>query len=477
VRWTSAVAGASVAIASVVTVVLLLAPSGAPLHGLVSSDGASPSKPAVRSATPALSPVAAGPVLPSPSSSAVPTPAGLVKALRNALAEPPLEGHTGWAVVDVTTGHLLLRRGDVTAEPASTLKLLTAAAALSVLGPDTRLKTGVVSVAGSNRIVLVGDGDSTLASTAAAAASQGTGAARPATIEALARSTADALKAAGHRSVRLTYDASLFSGPRTATSWPAGYVPSGVVSPVAALSVDAGRTSPGADSRSADPPAAAAGAFAQALGQEGVRVIGTPVPGKAAAGAVPLAAVSSPPVSLLVERMLTESDDDLAEALAHRTAVKAGQPGTFAGGADATTGALKGLGLDTTGLKLVDGSGLSHADQVPPRLLAQVLATAAGSQPTDTVLRSMLSGLPVAGWTGTLADRFTEPDTAEAAGVVRAKTGTLGTVSALAGTAVDADGRVLAFAVLGDDLPAGTTLEARAALDEAAAAIAGCGCR
>jgi D-alanyl-D-alanine carboxypeptidase/D-alanyl-D-alanine-endopeptidase (penicillin-binding protein 4) len=190
-----------------------------------------------------------------------------------------------------------------------------------------------------------------------------------------------------------------------------------------------------------------------------------------------MAAVSSPPVGLLVERMLTESDDDLAEALAHRTAVAARQPGTFAGGATATAGALKGLGLDITGLHLVDGSGLSHADRVQPRLIAQVLAAAAGNEASDAVLRPLLSGLPVAGWTGTLANRFTAPATSAAAGVVRAKTGTLGTVSALAGTAVDVDGRVLAFVVLADGLPPGTTLEARAALDEAAAAIAGCGCR
>ena len=89
----------------------------------------------------------------------------------------------------------------------------------------------------------------------------------------------------------------------------------------------------------------------------------------------------------------------------------------------------------------------------------------------------LLTGLPVAGWTGTLADRFAAEATASVAGLVRAKTGTLGSVSALAGTSVDADGRTLSFALLADGLPLGTTLEARAGLDDAAAAIAGCGCR
>ncbi|MEK9809087.1 MAG: D-alanyl-D-alanine carboxypeptidase, partial [Candidatus Nanopelagicales bacterium] len=86
----------------------------------------------------------------------------------------------------------------------------------------------------------------------------------------------------------------------------------------------------------------------------------------------------------------------------------------------------------------------------------------------------LLLGLPVAGLTGTLADRFVGAETAAAAGFVRAKTGTLIEVSTLSGTVVDRDGRLLAFAFMSDattDIP-----DSRVALDRAAAALAACGC-
>ena len=90
-------------------------------------------------------------------------------------------------------------------------------------------------------------------------------------------------------------------------------------------------------------------------------------------------------------------------------------------------------------------------------------------------LRAVVTGLPVAGFTGSLADRF-DGASPQSRGRVRAKTGTLTGVSALAGIATDADGDPLVFALVADRVKLLKTLDARDALDDAAAALGACRC-
>jgi D-alanyl-D-alanine carboxypeptidase/D-alanyl-D-alanine-endopeptidase (penicillin-binding protein 4) len=155
--------------------------------------------------------------------------------------------------------------------------------------------------------------------------------------------------------------------------------------------------------------------------------------------------------------------------MARQAALAKGLPASFSGGAQATTAAMTDLGVPVAGVGLVDGSGLSDDNRVTANQLTAVLYRAASSKYPQ--LRPILSGLPVAGFSGTLSNR----DEGAGAGLVRAKTGTLNHVNALVGFVVDADGRLLAFAALAD----ATANRARAegALDRLASSVAACGCR
>src|SRR5664280_400807 len=275
---------------------------------------------------------------------------------------------------------------------------------------------------------------------------------------------------------RVVVDAGLFAEPRTAPGWRPMYVALGNVAPVTALMVDGGRSRPDRDPRDPDPDLLAGRALLAALGQRGVAVSGATVArGSALPQSRELAAVSSAPVPALVERMLRTSDNDVAEALTRHIALRLGAPATFAGGVEAIRRAVAPLGVPAGAVALVDGSGLSRDDRLAPSTVVRLLVLAAA--PDHPELRPLLTGLPVAGFAGTLADRFRTGPSAPAAGVVRAKTGTLEDVSALAGVVVDADGRLLAFNITADAVPVGRVSPAEAALDRTAAVLAGCGCR
>jgi D-alanyl-D-alanine carboxypeptidase/D-alanyl-D-alanine-endopeptidase (penicillin-binding protein 4) len=194
-------------------------------------------------------------------------------------------------------------------------------------------------------------------------------------------------------------------------------------------------------------------------------------------------------VEELVSTVLARSDNVLAETLAREVALATGAEPSFTGAADAVLGVLARNGFDTASTALADGSGLSTADRVSATLLADLLATAAGPEdspgdrpedgPMDgrartVALRPLLAGLPVAGGTGTLADRYEGPTDAAGRGWVRAKTGTLTAVNSLAGTVLDVDGRLMVFALLSNGPDPSV---ARPGLDGMAAALRSCGCR
>jgi D-alanyl-D-alanine carboxypeptidase/D-alanyl-D-alanine-endopeptidase (penicillin-binding protein 4) len=221
----------------------------------------------------------------------------------------------------------------------------------------------------------------------------------------------------------------------------------------------------------------AASALAGYLTSDGISVTGQPSAGTAPARAAVLGSVSSPPVSAVVEWMLLESNNVIAENLARQVALKMGQPASFAGAAAGETAVLQRLGAGT-GINLVDGSGLSPQDRISPEALVRLLAVAASAQ--HPALRPAITGLPVAGFSGTLSagQSVFGAISGAARGVVRAKTGNLDTVAALAGYAYDADGRLLIFDFDAAKVPKLKDLQAAAnTIDSAAEAVASCGCR
>jgi len=410
------------------------------------------------------------------------TPDGLAAALTPLLTPATLGSHVGLLVTSLATGQVL-DSSNATAgfAPASTTKIATAVSALSVLGPQARFVTRVVAGPSPAAIVLVGGGDPTLAAGAPPASDYP----QPATLAQLAAQTAKALRARGRASVTVQYDTSLYTGPGLAPGWTRSYVTTGNVTPVSALEVDQGRlTASGAPQDADDPqngrartfaPAAeAAGAFAGFLRADGIGVTQAPAGGTAASGAATLASVSSPPLAEIVAQMLAESNNVIAENLARHVAIATGRPASFGGGAAAEAAVLGRLGV--TGVSLVDGSGLSPQDRITPQALVRLLTAA--SSPAQGRLRAAITGLPVAGFSGTLAaggSVFASAGRA-ALGVVRAKTGNLTTVAALAGVAYAANGQLLAFAVMADQLAPGGLDVAGAQMAKVATALAACGC-
>jgi len=336
--------------------------------------------------------------------------------------------------------------------PASLHKLRTAVAALEVLGPEHRFRTRVVAAAApvdgavAGDAWLVGSGDPLLATAPYAARFRNQPQVRT-PLEALADAAVDA----GIRRIdgRLVGDESRYDADRYPDAWPARFADQDQSGPLSALTVDDGWAAypPNPDTRvpdeapAPDPAAHAAGTLAVLLGQRGVATAAGAASGVAPPGAVELLAVESPPLRDVVGQMLRESDNQTAELLVKELAVARGRPGTTAEGIAVMEEVLTGLGHAAPGSVVVDGSGLGGGNL----LTCDVARALLDAEP------AVEAGLAVAGETGTLAERFVG---SAVTGRLRAKTGTLNQVTALAGVLDTAGGADLTFSFI-VNLPAG----------------------
>lgn len=377
-------------------------------------------------------------------------------------ADPRLVGFSG-AVTNATTGAVLFDRGaSAASSQAGVSKVLTAAAAINVLGPDNVLTTRVYQGSTPNTIVLVGAGDPTL-TRLESGESVYAGAPR---LSALADQVLDVFT---DDIETIVLDSTLWSqADKWDATWPRAAQTGGSLSEVTALQVDGDRDDPTQQTspRSTDPVSRAGAAFAEALGLNPDDVTFTL--GSAVTTKPLLGSVSSQPINVLVTQMLQQNDSTLAEHLARLVSKTTGYGGTGASLQQALTSALAIYGVPVAGVTIQDGSGLSPNTVIPPKFMADFMAKVlAGSNNLNYVYNS----LPVAGQSGALAARFTG-ESAAAKSQVFALPGATGGYS-LSGIVLSVDGTPLSFSFAATG--AGVKENARVALDALTTGVFACG--
>ena len=309
---------------------------------------------------------------------------------------------------------------DAVVIPASNMKILVAAVATDVLGDDFRYTTRVMGPAPSAGVIngdvhLVGGGDPLLSGDWYPQSDLDRFRAFNTTsLDELASQ----LAAAGVTQIdgNVLGDGSRYDDELYAPGWGADV--NGIeAGPYDALLVNDARVL-GDEQRSNDPNQAGAREFVRILGEHGISVTGGPGAGTAPAAAVELATVQSQPLPAVIAEMLTNSDNNTAELMLKEIGLATSGAGTRQAGAQAIASTLAEWGIDTTGLVVADGSGLSADDRITCRTMISVLQHAGFDSAVG-------QGLAIGGETGTLADAFGDTSVG---GRIRGKTGTLNNV-------------------------------------------------
>ncbi|GAA2242090.1 hypothetical protein GCM10010413_50820 [Promicromonospora sukumoe] len=398
-----------------------------------------------------------------PDDAPVPDSVEMQRLVSDLAKDKRLGSRIGVVVADGATGQVLGSSSpDKLMTPASTQKLFTGVAALSSSIADSTLDTKAVLV-GDNTVVLVGGGDMML--------SEGKGDPNAvngrAGLADLAQQVAAKIKVTGATEVRVALDDTLFTGDQIAPTVASPNIAAGYIAPVSSVGVNVGLLSDGYTDngpRASDPGKYAAEAFSAALEDQGLTTAGAVIDETAPDDARVLGEVSSAPLAEVVGFAMQYSDNTITEVLGRLVAVDAGLPGSNDGATQAVIAAAKRLGVDMTGARLRDCSGLGDGSYLSGQQLTDLLGVMV--DPAQPELRSEATGMPIAGLSGTLDSthgRFTGLNPAR--GLARAKTGSLPKVRALAGTVVTADDRLLVFSVLADSIPAKQTVGATSIYD------------
>lgn len=431
-----------------------------------------PTDAATDASTDALAVTPTTPVVPT--ISPTPSPPSLAMRIDALLADPALAGIAiSLSVRDQDGVPIVERKGAQPLIPASTSKLITAAAALGRLGPSYRYRTQVVTSTGPSGdgvlqgdVVLIGSGDPTLSTQTFRGKISPQ---RPSTsIEALA----DAVVARGVRHITgdVVADATVFADQPAASGWRERYFTELDATYTSGLTIDGGQKLFVEGGKlqatvSPDPASEAAAALFVALGQRGVQVDGgvRRLAQPTSSGLV-LAHVESPALTDLLQWMVQRSDNHMADAIFRTLGAVAADP-TWAGSAKAVQSAAAPLGLDWTGVQLADGSGLSRDNRVSADFLTR-LDLAISHSGTAQLWAGWQA---MAGRSGTLRKRLIGTLAEDA---FRGKTGSLEDVRALSGAVLGPDGRRAHFALMANSVPRAARPAVRLLQDELVLALA-----
>ena len=376
--------------------------------------------------------VATGPTVTEVEPTPEPPPAPTEPArVRTCQVDPGIGVSPGTNVVGSValsnTGEVLWEVGaESPVVPASVLKLVTARAALRILGPEFRFTTRVVEGYHAGEVWLVGGGDPTLTRTRPGASTYYSD---PARLTDLVNHVMEARAdiPASEAFARVGVDDSRYDAfPQWNDTWRPNAAALGFVAPVTALMVDGGRLSPAErlGQRTTDPVSQAAGAFVRTLSEASGFWRSEVVTGQAPVGARVVAEVSSPPLRVMIDQMIRDSDNQIAEALIREVALVLAVESFDEAAREA---------FDTSIFDPIprffadDGSGLSQENVMTPAFATQFLVDLV----SDPDMAVIVDTLPRPGESGSLLRRFgTVP---ELWPDISGKTGSLMGVRSLAG--------------------------------------------
>lgn len=367
---------------------------------------------------------------------------------------------------------LYAANADTARVPASTFKILTFYTLSRHADLQARLTTRVVRQ--GDALYLVAGGDSLLGA-GASDPNQVVGRAGLATLaEQTVKAIAAGEKPAGAMPIYL--DTALFTGPSVNPGWEEGDVSSGQITAIHPMALEShtvpGKSTASGPVRPEDAAVAAQQAFMDALNtasKDSGLSFTLAERATAPTGATEVGAVQSATLFEQARHMMLESDNALAEVLGRYAAIAAGREGSAEAAQQTVRQTLVDAGVNIENLVQADVCGLSLTDRVTARTLVQTVALLNADERAEQLMQAF----PLAGVNGTLTDRFAAANSVHARGFVRAKTGTLYTVSSLCGVATRPDGTRLIFAIILNDLGGAEALPAaKERADAAAAAVA-----